>query len=113
MLQSWIKMRKNQEGVFFSAWALGTGRALTANQHVKVQHVCVTIPSVFKMPPKYAPNQKLTWWLHDYQRNTAKSQIQTKGWKTYSKLFFFQIMCQGLRLKWGWSKNTKAKPIWS
>lgn len=33
------------------------------------------------MPPKYAPNQKLTWWLHDYQRNIAKSQIQTKGLK--------------------------------
>lgn len=33
------------------------------------------------MPPKYAPNQKLTWWLHNYQRNIVKSQIQNKGLK--------------------------------
>lgn len=39
------------------------------------------MPSVIKMPPKYAPNQKLTWWLHDYQRNIVKSQIQNRGLK--------------------------------
>lgn len=70
------------------------------------------IPSAFKMPSKYAPNQKLTRWFHDLSKKHCKMpDPKQRAQKTAIPNYYTLKQCANgtrLHLKLCWSKNKKA-----